>query len=166
MTEPTDHAEVKELLWKEMGEARMGMLGVRSGEPRHFAPMTPFCERDDRRIWFFTRRDNDIARAGRGGGEALFIISARDGKFQASIAGQLSERLDPVRRDKFWNPVVAAWYPDGKDDPNLTMLCFDCTDAEVWHSEAGALRFAFEIARANLTGKLPDPGEKTELGLR
>lgn len=166
MTDPTDRAEVEDRLWEEMGHAHMGMLGVRSGEPRHFAPMTPFCEREGRRIWFFTRKDNEIAKAARSGGDAMFIVCAKDGKFQASIAGDLTEDLDPARRDKFWNPIVAAWYPDGKDDANLTMMCFDCTDAQVWHSEAGAIRFAFEIAKANLTGKLPDSGEKTELPLQ
>ena len=165
MTDPTDHAEVETRLWKEMEDARMGMLGVRSGRPRHFAPMTPFRDAGTRRIWFVTRKDNEIAQAAGSPAEALFIVCARDGKFQASIAGELTQDFDRERLDRLWNPVVAAWYPNGKDDPNLTMMRFDCTDAEVWHGEAGLLRFAFEIAKGNLTGAMPDVGEKTELGL-
>ena len=32
--------------------------------------------------------------------------------------------------DRYWNPVLSAWYPDGKDDPRLTLLRFDVDDGE------------------------------------
>jgi general stress protein 26 len=58
--------------------------------------------------------------------------------------------------DRYWNAVVAAWYPDGKDDPQLTMLRLDCADAEVWISDDGPVKFAWEIAKANATHQPPD----------
>ena len=65
--------------------------------------------------------------------------------------------------DKYWNAVVAAWYPQGKDDPHLTLLCFNLSDAEVWISQAGPVRFAWEIAKANATHSTPDVGGHTRL---
>ena len=74
-------------------------------------------------------------------------------------------RLDPARIEKYWNPIVAAWYPEGKADPHLTLLCLDVTDAQVWISEGGPIKFAFEVAKANLTGQTPDVGGSTRLNL-
>ena len=34
--------------------------------------------------------------------------------------------------DRLWNPQVAAWYEDGKDDPKMRLLRFDAERAEIW----------------------------------
>ena len=34
--------------------------------------------------------------------------------------------------DRLWNPFVAAWYEDGKDDPQLALLRLDAECAEIW----------------------------------
>ena len=38
----------------------------------------------------------------------------------------------------------------------------DCDDAQVWVSDAGPVKFAWEIARANATGRAPDLGQHNE----
>ena len=37
--------------------------------------------------------------------------------------------------DKLWNKQVEAWFPGGKEDPNLALLRFDIDDAEFWESD-------------------------------
>ena len=37
--------------------------------------------------------------------------------------------------DKLWNKQVEAWFPGGKDDPNLALLRFDIDDAEFWETD-------------------------------
>lgn len=158
---PPDRATVERRLWSEIEHDRTGMLGLTAGAPRHFQPMTAFVEADAGDIWFFTRKDTELASALDGDGEAMFVFQSKD--LQACIGGRLSLAHDRVRMDKYWNAVVAAWYPDGKDDPMLTMLRFRATDAEVWLSEAGPLRFAWEIAKANASKTTPDVGDHQSL---
>lgn len=62
--------------------------------------------------------------------------------------------------------MVAAWYPDGKDDPRLALLRFDVEDAELWVTDAGPIKVAFEVARANLGDRQPDLGDRAHLNLR
>ena len=45
------------------------------------------------------------------------------------------------------------------------MLCLDVSDAQVWISEGGPIKFAFEVAKANLTGTTPDVGGSRRLNL-
>lgn len=157
-------AEVQERLWKEIAKVRYGMLGVVGGGPvQHFQPMTAFTEPENGLIWFFTRKETDLARAVADGAEAMLTIQAKDQDLHACIGGRLSQEHDRERMDRFWNPVVAAWYPDGKDDPQLTLLKLDARDAQVWLSEAGPVKFAYEIAKANMTHDTPDLGSRTDV---
>jgi general stress protein 26 len=161
-TDPKDHAAVAARLWSDIERRQTGMLGLtHSGE--HFQPMTAFVERDPSRIWFFSRKDTDLVQQLDHPATAMFVF--QEDKLQACIGGSLSISDDPVRMDKYWNAVVAAWYPEGKHDPNLTMLRFDCTDAEVWMSDSGLAKFAFEIVKANATHRPPDVGGRTHLNL-
>lgn len=164
-----NRTEVENQLWDEIEDAHLGMLGVMRGGPRHFQPMTPYCERDTGRLggrlWFFVSRKADIVTGLGDGKDAMFVVQSRSGKFQACVAGTLVEHVDRDRIDRFWNSAAAAYFPGGKDDANLSMLCFDCSDAEIWHSEAGPLKFAWEVAKANLTHTRPDVGEKTSVDL-
>jgi general stress protein 26 len=61
--------------------------------------------------------------------------------------------------------VLAAWFPGGKDDPSLTLLRLDARDAELWISRGGPVRFAWEVAKANLTDSPPDVGDKAHIQL-
>jgi general stress protein 26 len=48
--------------------------------------------------------------------------------------------------DKLWNNQVEAWFPGGKDDPNLALLRFDIDDAEMWETDmsiAGKVKMLF-----------------------
>ena len=42
-TDPNDNAAVEKRLWKELEDARLGMLGVTNSH-QHFQPMTAFAE--------------------------------------------------------------------------------------------------------------------------
>ena len=153
-------AELEVRLWKEIEKARYGMLGLVGRSPaQHFQPMTAFCEPDNGQIWFFSRNDTDLARAVAEGADAMFVVQAKDQGFQACVGGRLAQQVDHARIEQFWGPIVAAWYPEGKDDPRLTLLRFDLSDAQVWLSETNPLAFGFQIAKANITGREPDVGE-------
>ncbi len=152
-----DKAAVQKRLWDDIEATHVGMLGAH-GAPVHLAPMTAFAEREAGKLWFFTSHDTDLAKTAEHGAAASFVVMTKDQDLQACIRGQLVASLDTLHRDKYWNPVVAAWYPKGKEDPSLTMLCLTCQEADVWISDKGLVGFGWEIAKANLTGALPDVG--------
>ncbi|MBL8555365.1 MAG: pyridoxamine 5'-phosphate oxidase family protein [Phenylobacterium sp.] len=152
--------DVQDRLWSAIEHNNTGMLGL-AGDRHHFQPMTAFVERDTHALWFFTKNDTDLAQAIGAGGEAAFVFVDR--KLQACIDGRLSLDHDRGRIDRYWNAHVAAWYPDGKDDPSLTLLRLDVTEAAVWITEGGLLKYAFEVAKANAAGTIPDVGERRDL---
>ncbi len=165
-TDTNNPAEVEKRLWAEIEKAHIGMLGVVDGPPQHFQPMTCFCEPEAGEIWFFTRAETDLARdVSAGVRKAMLVIQSKDREAQACVGGELTIEMDRARIDQWWSPMVAAWYPEGKDDPDLRLIRMKCQDARVWLSDAGPIKYAWEVTRANLTGRQPDLGGRTDVRL-
>ena len=158
-------AEAEKEFWKSLKDSNTGMLGL--DQPGyHSQPMTGFAEPETGTIWFFTRSDTDLAReVAAGAGSGMFTYQAKDQKVQACLHGAMSIDHDRARIDRFWNPVVAAWYPDGKEDPALTLIRFDGDDGRVWVSDKGALGFGYQVLKANLTKSMPDAGGVADVNL-
>lgn len=163
MTDVTQ-AGALERLWDTIDHKRTGMLGI-CQHGKHMQPMTAFGERETDTIWFYTYKESDLAReiaAGNGefggGVKGMFCLDGGDEKFFACMSGQMSLERDMTRIEKYWNAVVAAWYPDGKADARLTMIRFDLDDAQLWLSDKTKLGFMAEVAKANITHQLPDYG--------
>ena len=160
-------ADAEKEFWDHLKKSNTGLLGL--DQPGYHAqPMTAFREEETGTIWFFTRDDTDLARdAGVGSGQsAMFHYGSKDQSVWACIHGELS--IAPRNAgliDKYWNPILAAWYPEGKDDPHLTLLRFDADDGRIWVSEGGFFKFFYEVAKANITRSLPDAGGVVDVNL-
>jgi general stress protein 26 len=165
MSETPSNADLEHRLWREIDHARTLMLGLAGGPPRHMQPMTAFTDEHDGTIWFYLRKDNDLLKQAGDGHAAMACLMSKDHGFIACIGGDLAPHYDRDRIDRFWNPIASAWFPDGKDDPNLTLLRFDPTDAQVWVSQSNPVSFGFALAKAKLTKTVPDVGTATHLNL-
>ena len=157
--------QLRDRLWKELDEARIVMLGLVGGEPHHMQPMAAFGDMAGDAIWFFTKKDTDLVSQTGAGHDAMICLMARDMEFQASIHGALTQEIDRAKLEQFWSPFVSAWYPEGKDDPDLTMVRLDPKDARVWVSTRGPITYPLQIAKANRTHTLPDVGGKQDVKL-
>lgn len=165
-TDVNNPTEVRERLYKEIEDATYGFLGVVGGPVQHhFNPMACYPDKDTGQIWFFTKKGTDLVNdAGASGAHAMFTVASGH-DFQACIGGQLREQYDRAVLEKYWNAHINAWYPDGKDDPDLTMLVLQPHDADVWITRGGPIRYAFEVAKANATGSVPSDTDKTNVQL-
>ena len=70
-------------------------------------------------------------------GPATATFSSKDNQLFARFSGMLTEEFSRVRLDQKWSSVIEAWFPGGKDDPNLLMLRMDLGAAEIWNSDLG-----------------------------
>lgn len=130
-----DPKDLKEQFWKAMTASPYVMLQL-DGDPDSAAPMTAQLDKDaNHAIWFFTSRDNRFSTRG----PATAIFAGKGHEVFARFSGHLVEETDRARLDKQWNNFVEAWYPGGKDDPNLLFLRMDLGDASIWGGEVGVL---------------------------
>jgi general stress protein 26 len=95
-------------------------------------PMTVLTDEERSPLWIFTSKETDLARALSPGQPASLAFSSKGHDVFASLLGRISPDNDRAVIDRLWNPFVAAWYKEGKDDPELCLLRFDVEDAKVW----------------------------------
>jgi general stress protein 26 len=123
--------EVAETFLAKLKDSPFVMIGLEDSNEHH-EPMTAQLD-DDRpnTLYFFTGKDNRIA----GGGRAMAHFVAKGHDFFACLDGDVSVDNDRAQIDKLWNKQVEAWFPQGKTDPNLTLLRFDIDSAELWETD-------------------------------
>lgn len=157
--------DLEAALWGALKSARVVMLGL-AGNGR-LQPMTGFRDPDDGAVWFYTRLDVDLARAAEAhpGAAAVAALVYAQGGVYASIEGAITLSRDRVRIDRFWSPMVAAWQPGGKDDPDLVMLRLEPLRAEIWRADHGPVGSMLEIARALVGERPPDMGDHARVRL-
>lgn len=126
-------------------------------------PMAANGSREEGLIWFYTGADTDLAEAARNGGKAQMCVMDHSQSYYAAVIGSLSTHRSEQHIDRYWNAITSAWYPDGKQDPNLTMLKFAPESAAIWIGSNNPVRFGWEIARSAISGDEPNVGFSTLL---
>ena len=112
------------------------MLGLQGVDDSFTRPMT--AQVDKKKIYFFAARSEDLVKGLGRTNRAIATYAAKGHNLFASISGKLAIDNDQVVIDRLWNPIVASWYKDGKDDPDLVLLRLDAATADVWEAAAGA----------------------------
>ncbi|MXO64642.1 general stress protein [Altererythrobacter endophyticus] len=130
--------ELKKKFWKSLADSPFLFLQL-DRDPDSAVPMTAQLDKDaDSAIWFFTGRDHYLAT----GGPATATFSSKGQDLFARFRGRLTEETSQERLDKEWSHFIEAWFPGGKQDPNLLMLRMDLEDAEIWDSDLGLMSTA------------------------
>lgn len=141
-----DPHEMKDKFWHSLDDSPFLMLQL-DAEPSSAAPMTASLdEHANHAIWFFCGRDNRFARLG----PATATYANRDHDLFACFSGTLSEETDRARLDKQWSTAIEAWFPDGKDDPNLLLVRMDLGPASIWCGELNVFDAAKRLVGMDL----------------
>ena len=145
--------------WEALEDSPFVMLGLQGVEDSRTRPMTAQVDtdgdqEDGGRIYFFAAKSETLGKAIGSGHRAVATYASKDHKVFAHINGTLVPHNDPATVERLWNPFIASWYRDGKDDPDLLLLRFDTEHAEVWEAHAGSTLVA---AALKMLGR--DPGK-------
>jgi general stress protein 26 len=124
--------DMEQRFWKALKSDRTMMLGLTGLEEGHARPMTAQVEEESGPIWFFTARDNGLVEGLSEGNRAVATLVSKGHDLFATVHGSLHLDNDRATIERLWNPFVAAWFEEGKDDPRLALLRLDAERAEIW----------------------------------
>ena len=130
--------ELEAKFWKALEDDRTVMLGADGVQAR---PMTALAENGQGPIWFFTASDTVLAQVAERTAalRAVLTFASKGHDLFAAVDGTLSVDNDREVIDRLWNPFIAAWFEQGKDDPKLRLLRLDPAGGEVWENENSLL---------------------------
>lgn len=160
--------EITEKFWKSLHTDRVFMLGVEGAEHGHFRPMTAITEHEiGGPVWMFTQHDNAVVQPLRGGKKrAMATYCAKGHDLFATIHGTIELDTNREMIDKLWNPLVAAWYEEGKNDPKLALLRFDAYRGEIWLNESAIWAGAKMLFGTDLKEEFPEKVARVAMGGR
>lgn len=144
--------DTREHLFDIIEDFDTAMMITRDGESLHARPMAVARFNEAHDVYFATGLDSPkVAEI-----EALpkVLLTFQGSSTYASVEGPVSVVRDRALIDKLWSPAWKAWFPRGKDDPNICILKVDPTSAEYWdNSGLKGIRYLFEGAKAILQGR-------------
>ncbi len=130
--------ELKKKFWKALADSPFVFL-QRTGESDTAVPMSPQLDKEaNSAIWFFTHTKSAFASLG----PVTATFQGKGHDMFARFEGTLTCETNQERFDQFWNNFVAAWYDEGKTDPDLLFLRMDLGNAEIWDGDIGLLNTA------------------------
>lgn len=82
-----------------------------------------------------------------------------------SIYGKAYIYKDKTTIEEKWSPMAKAWFTEGKDDPNLTVLRVQPGYVYYWDTKNGKMITMLKIAAAAIIGKTMDGSVEGKLSV-
>ncbi len=159
-------AEQIKFLKDKVEDVRIAMLvTVNANHEIHSRPMGTAELDEEGNIWFFTNEYSSKVDEISHENKVVVIYSNPSNNTYLSIKGTASLVDDRGKMKKLWNPIIKAFFPDGIDDPKLTLLKVDTEEAEYWDSNSSKMVVGFQMLKAAITGERYDQGDHGKIQL-
>lgn len=151
--EQIQHIKNVRKLKEKINDIKIAMLTSLTADGKaHSRPMYTHEIKDDGVIWFFTQKDCPKTVEIASNANIALTYSDPENNLYVSITGTAKVVQDPKKIDELWNFSLKAWFPGGKDDPNVALLCIEPSSAEYWDSPGTAVVQFISLIKSSLTG--------------
>lgn len=116
-------------------------------------------------IWFFTEGDSPKVDEIRRHPKVNLGYASKDRNVYLSIAGDARVLRDQNKIDELWSDALKAFFPKGKDDPNLVLLEVSVRTAEYWEGPSSLIGKLLTFVVARATGREEVMGENRILDM-
>ncbi|HEK21262.1 MULTISPECIES: pyridoxamine 5'-phosphate oxidase family protein [unclassified Mucilaginibacter] len=166
MSSDWSRTEGLEYLKDKVKEIKTAMLTTYTEEKGfHSRPMGTADIDDEGNIWFFTNEYSPkVSEISMENTVSLTYSDVKNHTYLSIVAtAQVVD--DKEKMKELWNPFIQTFFPQGLDDPKLTLLKVIPNDAEYWDSSSSRMVVLFNMLKATLTGKQYDEGKHGKVAL-
>ena len=111
------------------------------------------------RSWFLTRSESGKVEEIKENMHVSLIYADSGNSKYVTAKGFASVSKDRAKIHELWNPMYKAWFPQGEDDPNISVLRVEVHEAEYWEASSSRLVRGAKYLAAAVTGGKVDIGE-------
>ena len=126
-------------------------------------PMAVSQVDEDGAVWFFTKTTSGKVDEVSHYREVNLSFAKPDRNSYLSVTGTAYLNQDKRLIDELWSKMLEAWFPKGKDDPELGLLKVVPEEAEYWDSTTSKMVQLFHIGKALATDSRYDEGKHEKL---
>eukprot|EP01111_Echinosteliopsis_oligospora_P014054 TRINITY_DN520_c0_g1_i1.p1 TRINITY_DN520_c0_g1~~TRINITY_DN520_c0_g1_i1.p1 ORF type:complete len:207 (-),score=51.41 TRINITY_DN520_c0_g1_i1:24-644(-) len=127
------------------------------GRPMHAITV----ESDDKSgasvAWFMAPKGSPKVKEIKEDASVCLTFANETKKQWASVNGPAELVDDRNKIKELWQPMYTAWFPKGKEDPEIVLVKMNIEGGEYWDSHANLIVVAFGAAKAAVTGQRFDP---------
>ncbi len=148
--------KLKELATKDSGTCMF--VTALDKRPQAARPMATQDVDAEGNIWFLSAKNSDknidIAADNK-----VQLFYANNSSYEyLSVYGEAETVFDKLLIEKYWTSMAKAWFPQGKDDPNISLIKVKPLDAYYWDTKSNKLVSLIKIAVAAVSGHKNDDG--------
>jgi len=148
--------EATAALWKKIEHVRIGMLTTVAADNTLVSrPMTNQKVDKDGLLWFYVSDESAVSKQIDVQPNVCVSFTALEDSLYVSVSGRADIVKDKALIHSMWNPIVAAWFPNGPDDPHVALIKVEIHSAEYWDSKLSKMTQLLKMAAAAVTGKPP-----------
>jgi general stress protein 26 len=113
---------------------------------------------DQGNLWFLSSAKSNKNFEIKEDNDVQLIFAKNEDIHFLSIYGQATIYKDKAHIDQVWNPVAKAWFEEGKDDPEVTVIKVTPTDAYYWDTKYGKMVSYVKMIAGVITGSMKSDG--------
>ena len=141
------------------------MLTTINGGQLRSRPMSTQEMDDDGDLWFFTSDETHKVDEIEADSRVNAAYSKIDDNLYVSVSGRATLVKDREKIEELWNPILKAWFPEGLDDPTLSLLRVSIEEAEYWDSPNSKIVQLYGFVKAVVTGQPAQGGDHGKVTL-
>lgn len=152
MSESLSRPQAIKKIAEMIKDVRIAMLSTVTPQGTiHSRPMATQESEFQGELLFLTRQESnktdEIAHESR---VTLNYVDTQDHRF-VTLSGRATLSKDRATIHELWNPLYKAWFPDGEDDPEITLIRVNVDQAEYWEAPANAVVRGYQLLKAAVT---------------
>ena len=116
----------------------------------------------DGTLWFITdKRSRKVSAIESGAITTLLFQNDKEGNY-LQLAGRAAVVDDRRKLEELYTTLQRTWFPNGLDDPDITLVRFDAVEGNYWDQHDSLVRLATAFAKSLVTGT---PGKSGNAGV-
>jgi len=135
-------------------------------QPITTRPMSTQKVDDHGNIWFMSSiKSNKNTEIGQDNMVQLFYSNPSSYEF-LSVLGNATITTDREKIYEMWTPFAKAWFKDGKEDTNISLIKVTPQSAYYWDTKNNKMISMIQMFASMLTGSAPDGGVEGTLKVK
>ena len=116
-------------------------------------PMSAIKVCDEGNIWFFSEKNSDKNIAIETSKNVQLFFSHPGKSSYLVVNGEAEIILDQKQIEELWTPIAKIWFKGGKDDPNISIIKVNPTNAYYWDTDGNQMINFIKMVASVATGK-------------
>lgn len=126
--------------------------------PLSTRPMSTLQVDDGGNFWFFSQKTSQKNSELRENPEIQLFYTNMASSEYLTVYGHATISHNQAKIEELWSPIAKAWFPEGKEDPELTIVKVTPLEAHYWDTKHNKMVQLVKILAGSIIGRPLDDG--------